>query len=116
MITDPQLFQVMKAFESLRLLDREVPGQLVSTFLFIASHNPCEKKEIEKALQLTSSSASRLTDWLSGYHRLGKPGLDLIKKTRSPHDQRRLIITLTPKGQQLSQQFKETIFGTEDMG
>ena len=111
MLTDPQLFQVSKAFEALRLLDREIPGQLVSAFLYIASHNPCEKQELEKALQLTGSSGSRLVAWLSDYHRLGKPGLDLIKKTSSPDDQRRLVVSLTPKGQQLAQQIRETIYG-----
>lgn len=115
-VTDRALLHTMKAFELLRFLDREVPGQLVSTFLFVASHNPCDKQHLEQELKLTSSSASRLTDWLSDYHRLGKPGLGLVKKTKHPHDRRKLIITLTPKGEQLAQQFKETIFGNQNMG
>lgn len=108
---DQQLFGVLKAFELLRLQDEQIPGQLVSTFLYVASHNPCSKRDVEKDLQLTSSSASRLLDWLSDYHRLGKPGLGLIVKTKNNMDMRLIDIKLTPKGERLSEQFKELIFG-----
>ena len=110
---DNELFGVLKAFELLRLLDEQIPGQLVSTFLYIASHNPCSKKDVEKDLQLTSSSASRLLDWLSDYHRLGKPGLGLIVKTKNAMDLRLINIKLTPKGENLVNQFRKLIFGNQ---
>jgi DNA-binding MarR family transcriptional regulator len=103
--------QMLKAFELLRLMDREIPGQLVSAFLYIASHNPCHKQAMEEDLDFTTSSASRLTDWLSEYHRLGKPGLGLIVKTKDPTDFRRILITLTPKGESLARQMKEHLYG-----
>jgi DNA-binding MarR family transcriptional regulator len=103
--------QMLKAFELLRLMDREIPGQLVSAFLYIASHNPCHKQAMEEDLDFTTSSASRLTDWLSEYHRLGKPGLGLIVKTKDPTDFRRILIKLTPKGESLARQMKEHLYG-----
>jgi len=110
-LSDRQIAQVLKAFELLRLMDREIPGQLVSAFLYIASHNPCHKQAMEEDLDFTTSSASRLTDWLSDYHRLGKPGLGLIAKTKDPTDFRRILITLTPKGESLARQMKEHLYG-----
>ena len=110
-LTDRSMAQVLKAFELLRLMDREIPGQLVSAFLYIASHNPCHKQAMEEDLDLSVSSASRLTDWLSEYHRLGKPGLGLVTKTKDPTNFRRIIVTLTPKGESLARQMKEHLYG-----
>jgi DNA-binding MarR family transcriptional regulator len=103
--------QLLKAFELLRLMDREIPGQLVSAFLYIASHNPCHKQALEEDLDLPTSSSSRLVDWLSHYHRLGKPGLGLVTKTKDPTNFRRIIVTLTPKGESLARQMKEHLYG-----
>lgn len=113
-LTSPRLNQVLKAFELLRLMDREIPGQLVTTFLYIASHNPCHKLAMEQDLDLKCSSGSRLTDWLSDYHRLGKPGLGLIKKYKDPYDMRRTYLELTPKGKALASQFMELIYESSD--
>jgi DNA-binding MarR family transcriptional regulator len=102
--------KLLSAFELLRLMDREIPGQLVSAFLYIASHNPCHKQAMEEDLGLKTSSGSRLSDWLSDYHRLGKPGLGLIKKTTDPVNRRRTILELSPKGEALIRQMKEFIY------
>ena len=107
-LTDPALAQFMNAFELLRQMDREIPGQLVSAFLYVASHNPCHKQAIEEDLNLKSASGSRLTDWLSDYHRLGKPGLGLVRKYQDPSNHRRVFVQLTPKGEALAQQMKST--------
>ena len=109
-LTDPSLNKVLRAFELLRILDREIPGQLVSAFLFIASHNPCHKQAMEEELGIPVSSGSRVSDWLSDYHRLGKPGLGLIKKSRDPYNLRKVVLELTPKGESLAKQIKDLIY------
>ena len=91
-------------------MDREVPGQLVSAFLYIASHNPCHKQALEEDLGFPTASGSRTTDWLSSFHRLGKPGLGLIEKKQDPVNRRRALLTLTPKGEALARQMKEIIY------
>lgn len=110
-LTDPSTHQMLKAFELLRLMDREIPGQLVAGFLYIASHNPCHKQAMEEDLGLKVASGSRLTDWLSDYHRLGKSGLGLIKKYQDPANRRRIMLELSPKGEALIRQMKEFIYG-----
>ena len=102
--------KLLSAFELLRLMDREIPGQLVSAFLYIASHNPCHKVAMEEDLGFKPASGSRLSDWLSDYHRLGKPGLGLIKKYPDPYNMRRVILELSPKGEALIRQMKEALY------
>jgi DNA-binding MarR family transcriptional regulator len=109
-LTDYRLNRILNGFELLRLLDREMPGQLVSAFLYIASHNPCHKQALEEHLDLRVSSGSRLTDWLSDYHRLGKPGLGLIVKYKDPSNHRRIILKLTSKGEALAKQLKGHVY------
>ena len=109
--TSAQTAKLLHAFELLRTLDREIPGQLVSAFLYIASHNPCHKQSMEEDLGFKTSSASRTTDWLSDYHRLGKPGLGLVEKYKDSSNWRRCLLRLTPKGEALAEQMKELIYG-----
>lgn len=108
--TSRRIGNVLKAFELLRIMDREIPGQLVSTFLYVASHNPCHKQAIEEDLGLTVASGSRLIDWLCQYHRLGKPGLGLVIKNKDPLNQRRIIVQLSPKGESLARQMRDLIY------
>lgn len=99
------------AIERLRVLDREIPAQLVSCFLYIASHNPCHKEAIEEDLGYTSASSSRNIDYLSDKHRLNKPGLRLIVKERDPSNGRRILLYLSPKGEQLVNDLRNDLYG-----
>lgn len=109
--TDARLERVHNAFEVIRLLDREMPGQVVSCFLYIASHNGCHKQALEQELGFTTASSSRNTDLLSD-GRVGRnaEGLGLIKKEPDPSDRRRFMLTLTPKGEKIANQMKKLIF------
>ena len=75
--------------EKFRELDREVPGQVVAMYLYIASHNPCHKMAIEEDLEFTTASASR------NLKRLTDMGL-VVKSTEE--GSRRILCTLTTKG------------------
>ena len=110
--TDGRLELIHNAFELIRLLDREMPGQVVSCFLYVASHDGCHANAMAEALGLTAASSSRNTDILS----TGRPGrvaegLNLITKTRDEANRRLQILTLTPRGKQLAQQMKSIIYG-----
>ena len=109
-VTNDQMLKLMKAFELLRVMDREIPGQLVTAFFYVCSHNGCHKLAMEQDLGLKTASASRLTDWLSDFHRLGKPGLGLIEKFTDPANRRRQYLRLTAKGQALLQQIEEAVY------
>ena len=111
--TDARLERLHSAFELIRIKDREMPGQVVSCFLYVASHDGCHKQAMEHELNLTSASASRNTDILSK-GRLGREaeGLGLITKRRDIGvNGRKQILTLTPAGKDLAKQMKSIIYG-----
>ena len=107
--TSAQLDKLFNAMNLIRVLDPDTPGQVVVAFLYVASHNRCHKQAMEQALQMSVSSGSRCCDYLSMWHRLKKPGLDLVKKVPDPSNRRRLELHLTRKGELLAQQLKEVI-------
>lgn len=110
-LTDPASAKILRAFELLRMLDREMPGQCVSTFLYVASHDGCHKQAIEDALALSTAASSRNTDLLST-GRIGnrRSGLELISKEYDPMNRRRQIMRLTPKGRQVINQMKLCLY------
>ena len=95
--------------EIFRELDREVRAQVLAVYLYVASHNGCHSQAMMEDLELTGASASRNTDWLSKKHRLGKPGLNLIRKEVDESNKRRHTLWLTPKGKELLTQINQLL-------
>jgi DNA-binding MarR family transcriptional regulator len=109
---DPEARVLYESFELLRLLDTEMPAQLVATFFFIAAHGPVDTLTITKQTGMKSGSVSRNTDWLSANHRLpNKAGLGLIIKEDHPTNWRTRLCRLSPKGESLIKQIKEKLYG-----
>ena len=109
---DPEARVLYESFELLRLLDTEMPAQLVTTFFFIAAHGPVDTVTIANSLNMKRSSCSRNTDWLSADHRLpNKAGLGLIIKEDHPTNWRTRLCRLSPKGESLIKQIKEKLYG-----
>lgn len=104
--------KIQRAFDLIRVLDREMPGQVVSVFLYIASHDGCNKQALEQELGLTTASSSRNTDLLSS-GRIGRStsGLGLITKEVDPGNGRRQVLKLTSQGKDLARLIKDTIYG-----
>ena len=109
-ITDIDIAKLAQAIEHFRTLDKEIPAQVIATFLYVASHDDCLKGDLEKALAFSTASGSRNTDWLSAYHRLNKPGLGLIIKYRDPNNRRRQVLQLSAKGRILVQELKQILY------
>ena len=110
-LTDPQLEPLLEVINVLRKLDREMPAQVLATLFYVATHDDCHKQALEEELEFTAASGSRNSDWLSDKHRLGKPGLGLITKSVDPSNRRRTTLKLTPKGKQLMNQLRGTLYG-----
>tara|TARA_R100000353_G_scaffold174548_1_gene142735 strand:- start:414 stop:794 length:381 start_codon:yes stop_codon:yes gene_type:complete len=111
-VTDYQMAKLALVIDRFRKLDNELPCQTLATFLYIASHDDCTKVDLERALEFSTASGSRNTDWLSGKHRiLDRQGLGLIVKSRDPTNKRRLLLQLTPKGKRLVQTIKDILYG-----
>ena len=103
--------RVLRAFELVRVLvDREMPAQAFATFLYVATHNRCHKTALEQDLGFTTASGSRNTDWLSDFHRLNKRGLGLIIKEVDPTNKRRVMLSLSPKGEEISKQLEQILY------
>ncbi len=103
--------KIQRAFDLIRIKDREMPGQVVSVFLYIASHDGCNKQALEQELGLTTASSSRNTDLLSS-GRIGREtsGLGLITKEEDPGNGRRQVLKLTPEGKDLARSMKQIIY------
>ena len=108
-LTDPFIAKVQKSIDLMRLFDNQVPAQVLSVFFYIAAHDGCALSRMPKELGLAQSSISRCTDWLSDYHRLGKPGMGLIVKRKDPLDSRLRRAYLTPKGKNVVRTIKELL-------
>lgn len=101
-LTDDRLINLLKALEYLRTevapkMDH-IPLQVVSAFLYVATHNECHKQQVEQVFGLSVAAGSRCTDFLCEENRLGKPGLGLITKEVDPTNRRRQVLCLTVKG------------------
>ena len=112
-MTDYQLVKLAQAIEHFRTYDKEIPAQVIATFLYVASHDDCLKSDLEKELMFSTASGSRNTDWLSDFHRLNKAGLGLITKQRDPLNRRRHLLKLSPKGRILAKQLKQILYGSQ---
>lgn len=115
-VTDYQMAKLAQAIEHFRTLDKEIPAQVIATFLYVASHDDCTKVDLEKALTFSTASGSRNTDWLSEFHRLNKAGLGLIIKYRDQTNRRRQLLKLSPKGRILVKHLKTILYGSSDLG
>ena len=89
---------------------QEVPLQAIAVFWYVATYQNCSKKDIEEYFEMSKASASRMTDYISRYHRLGKTGLGLVSKEQDPKDKRRTLLKLTRKGKDLIEKSFSTLY------
>tara|TARA_B100000941_G_scaffold113734_1_gene79909 strand:- start:66 stop:389 length:324 start_codon:yes stop_codon:yes gene_type:complete len=89
---------------------QDIPLQAMAVFWYVATFQNCSKKNIEEYFGMSKASASRLTDYISRYHRLGKAGLGLISKKSDPKDKRRTLLKLTRKGKDLIENSFSTLY------
>ena len=60
--TDQDMEKLLKAVELFRAYDPEMPAQVMSVFLYIASHDDCSKVQLQdqlEGLNMPSASASQ---------------------------------------------------------
>lgn len=110
-LTDELALQLLRTHELMRVKHSTIPSPYIAIFLYIASHDPCQKTAIEDGLNITQSTCSRGTDFLSKKNRFGQPGLGWIKKEVDPLNATRMVLTLTQEGKAVIRQMKETVYG-----
>ena len=112
---DNESYNLLRVITMFMKLDnsQEVPLQAIGVFWYVATYQNCIKKDIEEYFGMSKASASRMTDYISRFHRLGKTGLGLISKEQDPKDKRRTVLKLTRKGKDLIEKSFNTLY--EDM-
>ena len=109
---DNESYNLLRVLHMFLKLDKsqDVPLQAMAVFWYVATYHNCSKKDIENHFKMSKSSASRMTDYISRYHRLGKSGLGLISKEQDPNDKRRTLLKLTRKGKDLIEKSFNTLY------
>ena len=109
---DNESYNLLRVLTMFMKLDssQEVPLQAMAIFWYVATYQNCSKKDIEEYFKMSKASASRMTDYISRYHRLGKAGLGLISKEQDPKDKRRTLLKLTRKGKDLIEKSFNTLY------
>lgn len=80
------------------------PNHFSQLFLAVAEHQPATFKELGETLALSNSAVSRTVAALGETHRKGTSGFGLVSVAPDPYEGRRLIVTLTQKGEALKRQ------------
>ena len=111
-VSNPPIVQQFKILEILRRASdtNEMPAQLISTFLYVASHEGCNQEDLMKVTGMSSSSVSRCVLWLTGQHRLDhRDGLKWIRRVRDEVDWRCYRLFLTAEGKGVVEQIHEEL-------
>ena len=109
---DNESYNLLRVLHMFMKLDdtQQVPLQSMAVFWYVATYQNCSKKDIEAHFKMSKASTSRMTDYLSRYHRLGKAGLGLISKEQDPKDKRKTLLKLTRKGKDLIEKSFSTLY------
>jgi DNA-binding MarR family transcriptional regulator len=95
------LHQGIAMLRTLRALDEKemMPSQTAECLLVIAANPGISMQKLQDETGLAQSSCSRNVAMLSKWHRLGKPGYDLVEAVDDPNERRRKIVFLNKNGQ-----------------
>ncbi len=94
-----------------RDIDEQMPLQMAQVFLAVALQPGITSAQLADTVGISQSSVSRNTAALGEWHRLDKPGFDLIEAVDDPRERRRRIHFLTPKGRQVAVKLLEALTG-----
>ena len=111
-VTDDDALVVFNAIEIVRSLtsDGNMPLQALQCFLYVCSHDNCDKAKMEQDLGLSTASGSRNTDFLCRQNRYKTAGLNLITKEVGSN-QRRKSLRLTPLGVRIKNELLNELNG-----
>jgi DNA-binding MarR family transcriptional regulator len=92
------IFALMRALQSLREEDEQMPTQMAAVFLSVALQPGLTMSELGQHVGMSQASCSRNVAALGEWHRFGKAGLNLVESVEDPRERRRKIMFLTVKG------------------
>ena len=94
--------KLVRALDLFRELNPDMSVQTIMVLLTVVMHEGCTIKEIKDRVGFSYASASRNVAALSKWHRLKRPGYDLVEATADPYELRRKLVKLTPKGKEMA--------------
>lgn len=95
--------KILTILEEFRKLDPEMQLQMAATFTLVAMRPGITMKDMAEILGISQASCSRNVAALSKWHRLNKPGHDLVYSEEDPIERRRKIVKLTAKGKRVAE-------------
>jgi DNA-binding MarR family transcriptional regulator len=107
--SDDVTFVMANAIRLLRKLSPDMPIQQADILLCVVSKPGLTMNELSKLTGLSQSSISRNVQAMSKYHRLGKPGLNLMEAVIDPREPRRRLVFLTAEGKAFITKLMRTI-------
>lgn len=99
--SDNPILKMAAMIRLLRSLSADMPMQQADILLSVAQNPGLTMADLTKMTGLSHASVSRNIAALSEYHRLGKPGLNLVEAVTDPRETRRRLIYLTTQGKSL---------------
>lgn len=99
-------------FNSIQILrkhsnERELPAQLVASFLFIASQGDCKQADVSEATGCSKSATSRNIYWLGPVNKLKRrSGLRWVAIYEDPENYKANRVKLTALGRQIIQELQ----------
>lgn len=82
-----------------RGVDPEMPAQTLAALVYIGRNPGCSQQDLYRALDLSSSTATRITARLGEWERYNRPGLNFIRAEVNLQDRRFRRLYLTNAGQ-----------------
>lgn len=109
------LGKMIAGLEAVRKVGEQMPIQTAHCFLLIAMKPGINMAELSKLVGISQASCSRNVAALGEWHRLGKPGFDLVEAIEDPEARRRKIMFLTHRGRAVAKEVIKSIDPTIDV-
>jgi DNA-binding MarR family transcriptional regulator len=106
-ITTSDIDKLLRTIGTFRSLDPDIPSQTIATFLVAMDHEGETISQLRDRLGMTTASASRNIAYLTDWHRLKRPGLNLLTADTDPMNRRTRRVFLTVKGRQLAKTVRD---------
>lgn len=94
--------KILGVFDAFRAVSPTMPLQLAQTFVLVMLNEGTSLVELCRITGFAQSTMSRHLLDLGMKNRMGEPGHGLVEGKIDPHELRRKMFTLTPKGRALA--------------
>lgn len=111
-----KIYTAFRLIQEFRKLDDDITTLMASLFLRVVlnAKDGITMKQLGEQEGVSQASVSRNIAALSKWHRLHRPGLDLVEAMEDPLERRRKIVKLTPKGRRVAESISDLLEENEE--